>query len=178
MKRATAQVGTAAIVVAIAGYVAQVLAARFLGPADYTRFAVFWAGLFIIVGALSGIGQEVIRVSRVEKLLLDDGLIRGTERDHAPRIGIVAVTIGAGTAVVVFLTAFLWGLPAFGSDWLPTTVLLSLGAFLVGGSLAVGGMVAGLARWRIYSLLVMLEGVSRLALFVVAAFVMPTIFAL
>ncbi len=74
MKRAALQVGTAAIFVAVVGYVAQFLAARLLGRAEYTEFAVFWAILFVVVGFLSGVSQEVIRVSRLTKLRLDEGL--------------------------------------------------------------------------------------------------------
>ena len=175
MKRAAAQVGAAAIVVAIAGYVAQFLAARWLGPADYTRFAVFWAVLFVVVGSLSGVGQEVIRVSRIAKLRLDAGLIADQGNTPTPRIGVVAVSIGACTAIVVFLTGLFWGPLAFGADWSSTIFLLAAGGVLVGGALAVGGMVAGLARWRTYSLLVVLEGLARLVLFVVAALIAPTV---
>lgn len=176
MKRAAAQVGAAAIVVSIAGYVAQFLAARWLGPADYTRFAVFWSVLFVVVGCLSGVAQEVIRVSRVAKLRLDTGF--SLERTHIghPRVGVLAITIGACTAAVVFITGLLWGPTAFGPDWLSSISLLAIGAALVGGSLAVGGMVAGLARWRTYSLLVVLEGLGRLTFFIAAAVLVPTVF--
>ncbi|MEP6480441.1 MAG: hypothetical protein ABJA94_00360 [Rhodoglobus sp.] len=175
MKRAAAQVGAAAIVVAVAGYVAQFLAARWLGPADYTRFAVFWSVLFVVVGCLGGISQEVIRVSRVAKLRLDAGLAPGPDTGPTPRIGAVAVSMGAATAVTVFVSGLFWGPSVFGADWRPSLALLSIAAVLVGGALAVGGMVAGLARWRTYSLLVILEGVARLVFFVIAALLLPNV---
>ncbi len=180
MKRAAAQVGSAAIVVAIAGYVAQFVAARWLGPADYSTFAVFWAVLFIIVGTLSGVGQEVIRVSRVAKILRDsEGAAAAMpigDTDLAnPRIGLVALSVGVATALVAFLTGLVWGPLAFGADWLPSLLLLLLAGVLVSGTLAVGSMFAGLARWRTYSLLVILEGVARIVVFVLAAVLMPTI---
>jgi O-antigen/teichoic acid export membrane protein len=174
MKRAAVQIGGAAIIVAIAGYVAQFLAARWLGPAHYTTFAVFGSILFIFVGTLSGAGQELIRVSRVEKLRRDSQLT--TDRDHThPRIGPLAIAIGAGTAVVVFLTGLVWGPLAFGHDWLSSLILLSLAGLFVSGTIALGTTFAGLARWFIYSLVVSLEGLSRLVFFVLAAFLLPTV---
>jgi O-antigen/teichoic acid export membrane protein len=175
MKRAAAHVGGAAIVVAAAGYIAQFLAARWLGPADYAKFAVFWAVLFVIVGSLSGVAQEVIRVSRVVKLRLDQGLPADPGFGRTPRIAVLGATIGACTATVVLLTGLFWGPPTFGADWPFAIALLALAGILVGGALGVGGMVAGLARWRTYSLLVVLEGLARLAFFVAAALFMPTV---
>jgi O-antigen/teichoic acid export membrane protein len=175
MKRAAAQVGAAAIVVAVVGYIAQFLAARWLGPASYVKFAVFWAVLFIIVGCLGGVAQEVIRVSRVLKLRLDAGLTPDPGFGRTPRIAALAVSIGACTAAVVLLTGLFWGPPTFGADWPLAIALLALAGILVGGALGVGGMVAGLARWRTYSLLVILEGVARLSFFVVAALLVPTV---
>jgi len=175
MRRAAAQVGAAAIVVAVAGYVALFLAARGLGPADYTQFAVFWAVLFVIVGSLSGASQEVIRVSRVAKLHRDARLSPELERGPTPRIGVVAVSIGACMSIVVVLSGLLWGPPTFGAGWPVAVALLSLASVFVGGSLSVGGMAAGLARWRTYSLLVILEGVGRTVFFVVAALLVPTV---
>jgi O-antigen/teichoic acid export membrane protein len=175
VKRAAAQVGVAAIVVAVVGYVAQFLAARWLGPANYAKFAVFWAVLFIIVGCLGGIAQEVIRVSRVMKLRLDAGLTADAGFDRPPRIAVLAVSIGAGAAAVVLLTGAFWGPPTFGADWPRAIALLSLAGILVAGGLSVGGMAAGLARWRTYSLLVIMEGIARLVFFVVAALLVPTV---
>lgn len=174
MKLAAAQVGGAAIIVAIASYVAQFLAARWLGPADYTTFAVFWAVLFIVVGTLSGAGQEVVRVSRVDKIQRDANLAPDHDRSH-PRIGVIAIAIGCGTAAVVLLTGLVWAPPAFGADWLPRLVLLSSAGVFVSGTLAVGSMFAGLARWRAYAMLVTLEGVARIVFFVFAALLLPNV---
>lgn len=174
MKLAAIQVGTAAVIVAIAGYVAQFLAARLLGPAGYTTFAGFWAGLFIVVGTLSGVAQEVIRVSRLYKLERDSQHTSDHDLSH-PRIGVVAIAIGASTAVLVLLTGLIWGPLAFGEDWLPRLALLSLAGVFVSGSFAVVSMFAGLARWRTYSLLVALEGFARLVLFVLVALLWPTV---
>ena len=174
MKRAAAQVGAAAIIVAIAGYVAQFLAARWLGPAHYTTFAVFWSILFILIGTLSGAGQEIIRVSRVSKLRRDAQ--QTSVRDHThPRLAPIAITIGAGTAVVVFLTGLIWAPLAFGAEWLQPLILLSLAGVFVSGTVAVGSTFAGLARWLIYSMMVTLEGVARLVFFLLAALLLPTV---
>jgi O-antigen/teichoic acid export membrane protein len=175
VKRAAAQVGAAALVVAVAGYLAQFLAARWLGPAEYAKFAVFWSVLFVIVGCLTGIAQEVIRVARVMKLRLDAGLAADPGLNRNPRIAVLAVSIGTGSAAVVLLTGLFWGPPIFGANWPLAIVLLSLAGVLVGGALSVGSMVAGFARWRTYSLLVVMEGLARISFFVVAAVLVPTV---
>ena len=173
MRLAAIQVGAAAIIVAIAGYVAQFLAARWLGPAHYTTFAVFWAVLFILVGTLSGVSQEVVRVSRISKIAVDS--LHTPDGDPHPRIGLVAITVGASTALAVFLTGLFWGPLAFGADWLTPLLLLSLAGVFVSGTAAVVSTFAGMARWRTYSLLVILEGVARIVFFVLAALLLPTI---
>ena len=174
MKVAAAQVGAAAIIVAVAGYAAQFFAARSLGPARYTDFAVFWALLFILVGALSGVAQEVIRVSRVSKIERDSQSASDPE-PASPRIGIVAIVIGASTAVVVFLTGSIWGPLGFGTSWLLPVILLSVAVVVVTGTVTVSGMLAGLARWRHYSLFVTLEGIARLVFFGLAAVFLPNV---
>lgn len=174
MKIAATQVGAATIIVAVAGYAAQFFAARSLGPANYTVFAVFWALLYMLVGALSGAAQEVIRVSRLSKIERDSQPDSKQNAAH-PRIGFVAITTGVSIGFTIFLTGFVWGPGAFGSDWLLQVFLLSLAVVLVSGSVAVNGMLAGLARWRLYSTLAMLEGVARLFFFVIAALFLPNV---
>lgn len=175
MKRAAAQVGAASALGGVVGYVAQFLAARWLGPVDYATFAVFWAILFIVVLSLSGIAQEVIRISRLTKLRDDSGASADFGETQNPRMALVAIATGALVSLVVLFTGLLWAPMAFGDNWLFSIVLLSLSTLLVSSGLTVGGTVAGFARWRTYSLLVALEAISRLVLFVVAAMVMPNV---
>ena len=172
MRLAAVQVGAAAVIVAIAGYVAQFVAARWLGPTHYTTFAVFWAVLSIVVGTLSGVSQEVVRVSRVSKIAGDSSFAADQGN---PRIGVVAITVGVCTAIVVFLTGLVWGPLAFGADWLAPVVLLLLAGVFVSGTAAVVSAFAGLARWRTYALLVTLEGVARIVFFVLAAVLLPNV---
>lgn len=150
MKRAAAQVGVAASVVAIIGLVALILASRWLGPEEYTRFAVFWALLFVLIGTLGGASQEVIRVARVAKLALDAGIGAKPVGLGTPRIVLVTIIMGVATAVLVLLIGLLVGPWLLGVDWLSTVILLSLAGLLVGGALGVGSTVAGLAQWRTY----------------------------
>jgi O-antigen/teichoic acid export membrane protein len=174
VKRAAIQVGTAAIVVAAVGYVAQFLAARLLGPAEYAKFAVFWALLFVVVGFLSGLSQEIIRVSRITKLQLDEGL-HPSDNGKNPRIAVLALAASTSIAAAVLLSGFAWGPAAIGPDWQLSVVLIAIAAVVIGGALSLGGTLAGLARWRPYSGLVVLEGVARLLSFVLAALVLPTV---
>jgi len=176
VRRAATQVGIATLVVAIVGYVVQFLAARWLGPADYASFAVFWAVLFVVIACLHGLAQEVIRVARVAKLRIDAGGLPGSELSGNPRIVLVAVVLSAAVAVIVFISGFAWAPWAFGADWSWALPLLCIAAVVVGGGFGAVAVLAGFARWRGYSLLVCLEGVSRLGFFLFVALALPTVF--
>jgi len=174
MKRAAAQVATATLVLAVAGYAAQLIGARALGPADYSVFAVFWAALFIVIGFMNGIVQDTTRVARIAKLRLDAGEAQDVDKSH-PRAVLVAVIVGIGFAILVLATGIGWGPVVFGASWLGPCLLIALGPLLVAIPVAASGVLAGMARWGGYSTLIVLEGIARLIAFVVVALLAPSV---
>ncbi|TPW97638.1 hypothetical protein FJ656_33950, partial [Schumannella luteola] len=94
----------ATLVAGVAGYLVTWFAFRLTGPAEYAGFAVFWASIYLVVGALAGVQQEIARATHP---------VRGDEA-VGPR---TARTFGLALAVVVALailgTAPLWGAAVF-----------------------------------------------------------------
>ncbi|MCU1443148.1 MAG: hypothetical protein JWQ59_1298, partial [Cryobacterium sp.] len=54
----------ATAIAGIAAYVVTWVVPRIIGGVDYKVFAVFWASMYLVVTALSGIQQEVTRATR------------------------------------------------------------------------------------------------------------------
>lgn len=172
MKRAAAKVMGATFVVAVVGYLAQFIAARFLGPADYATFAAFWSLVFLVASFFTGLSQDATRVARRAKLALDES---GGSPDTAdrPRFVAVACGIGLACAALLALTGPVWA-PLVGAGRLAPIVLVAATSLLSGGAYALSGMLAGMARWGTYSLALMLEPLVRLAAFVAVMVVTPT----
>lgn len=174
MKRAAAQVGGAAIIGAIVGYLGQFFAARWLGPAQYADFAVFWGVLFTMQFALGGIPLEVTRLARLEKLQLD----LGEKADRSgPRLIVVMAAISLAASAALLASGPLWAPAVLGVDWWPKLLLLAPVPLLTFPSLAAGGVLAGMARWRAYAAFSIVEGVVRLVLFLLAVVFLPTVLA-
>jgi len=49
-----------------AGYLLTILVGVRLGAEGYAPFAIFWSTLYLVIGALAGIQQEVARAARVK----------------------------------------------------------------------------------------------------------------
>ena len=136
------------------GYIITGLVPRIIGVASYSVFAVFWATLFFLVAALSGIQQEVTRATHRR---------RGDVGSQGHRVRNFAL-VGAfvcGAAIVA--TSPVWSPAAFVSNgmWLALPLAVGVGSYC---ALAVlGGTFYGVADWRSVFWLMMTEGVLRLA---------------
>jgi O-antigen/teichoic acid export membrane protein len=161
----------ATLVVAVVGYLAQFIAARVLGPAEYATFAVFWSLVFLVTAFFTGLSQDATRVARQAKLALDDTGIWPVAPARPPFL-FVAFGIGLACAVLVALTGALWA-PLVGEAWGTPVLLLAATAVLAAGGSTLSGVLAGMARWGTYSLALMLEPVLRLSAFVVVLAVAP-----
>ena len=160
-----AWVAVSAGVSGVAGYLVLLIAARILGPADYSWFAVFWAVCFTAVGFLFGLQQEVTRIARLA--------VSGSP-GSGPRVLVVAGVLGAVVALFVAATAPLWGPPSLGGGWPLSAGLIAVAAVAAAGEFAVTGALGGSGRWRAYSAVIISEVASRLALVGVAALLVPT----
>lgn len=155
----TVSVLGAALISGGSGYVALIVAARTLSPADNADFLVFWGVVFAMYGVLIGVTTETTRA------------VTTSRHPAAATTRLVPVVIGfCHTLVaVVGLSGLLWAPGVFGSDW-----ALLLGATVLGTSLfsfhaTIAGVAAGRGAWSGYSLLVAGEAAARLVFFLAVA---------
>lgn len=163
----------AAVISGGSGYVALIVAARTLSPADNALFLVFWGVVFAMYGVLIGITTETTRA-----VTTSHGPSHGESKGasgRTTRLMPVAAGFGLVLVAVAGVSGILWAPPVFGPHWAPL-----LGATVVGTSLfafhaAIGGVAAGRGAWTGYSLLVAGESATRLALFVVVGLVVAEV---
>lgn len=155
----TALVLGASLVSGVSGYLALILAARTLSPADNAEFLVFWGTVFALYGVLIGVTTETTRAVT-------------TARDDRPATTpLMPVVVGFGLTLVavVALSGLVWAPAVLGADWLALLGATALGSALFAVHVAVSGVASGRGAWSGYSLLVAGETASRLLLFVVVA---------
>lgn len=149
-----ARVGLATALSALCGYAVLYLAARSLGPAGFSVFAVFWGAFGLVTGAANGLLQEATREVR---------LAVTTEIPRTP-VRPMWVAAGAGVAAGVLLASGspLWAGRVF-SGPVGLSVLL-LGAGIAGFALhaTLLGMLAGTGRWTQYGSLMVTDAGTRL----------------
>lgn len=161
----TALVLGASLVSGVSGYLALILAARTLSPADNAEFLVFWGTVFALYGVLIGVTTETTRAVT-------------TTRDDRPattRLLPVVVGFGLTLVAVVSLSGLVWAPAVLGADWLPLLGATALGSALFAVHVAVSGVASGRGAWSGYSLLVAGETASRLLLFVVVALTVASV---
>lgn len=148
----------ATAIAGLAGYGVTVLAFRELGAAPYALFAVFWAALYLVVGGLSGIQQELTRATHP--------IERGT-RSRPSRARNFALVGGAGLFVLIVATSPLWDNIVFASHGPQLVLPLAVGAasYVIVATLA--GSLYGVSQWRSIFLMIVCDGVLRLVLVLV-----------
>lgn len=140
----------------IAAYVVTWWVPQVVGPASYAVFAVFWSALYLVVGGLGGIQQEVTRATRPRELSHTSASIRNFAFGAA---GLVFAAV-VGTAplwVGSVFPEFGWGLVlplAFGTA---SYVLVAV----------LCGSLYGVQAWVSLALLLSLDALLRLAAVVV-----------
>ena len=150
-------VAGATIFVAAAGYAVLVIAARALSPERYLEFSVFWAALYLAVGAIFGIQQETTRAVKTQRSEASSLVaLRGT---RAISSGLV---IGMIVGVCFAASSLLWANAVFGQLAPFYVVLITGGIVLYSGHAATAGALAGAADWRHYSRLLVVESGIRL----------------
>ena len=148
-------------IVGAAGYVITWLVPRVIGVSSYASFAVFWAGLFLVVAALSGIQQETTRSVHTEP-----------PRGRVPaRASVFAAGAGLLVLVGVPLTAPLWVGPVFGGDW-GLVWPLAVGSAAYVPLAVITGTLYSRKAWKSIFVVMLTEGLLRLIL--IAAVVLVT----
>ncbi len=122
---------------------------------DYTPFAVFWSALYLVVGALSGVQQEITRATR--PLAPGEPQGRTTARRFAAGAAIVV-------AVVALASSPAWVGAVFGGHALVLAVPLAVGLAGYVVVAVLSGVFYGLSIWRAVGAMIAVDGLVRLAL--------------
>ncbi|WP_394938852.1 hypothetical protein [Psychromicrobium sp. YIM B11713] len=160
-------VGLASIVSAIAGYLVIWIVSKSLSPASNAEFLTFWSTLFFFFGVINGIQAEVTRLITVTEL---GGAQEGPEKTRfvGPRLFGVSSAMALGAALLVLLTAWLWGPSVLGENWglLAFVLGLAIAGFTIHSTLV--GVQGGSRQWNRFALLIASESTLRLVLVIVA----------
>lgn len=139
----------------VAGYLVTFIIYREVGPALYAGFAVFWAAMYMAVGGLSGIQQEITRSTRPVE---PEARVRPAQaRNFAAACALVVFVLVAATSPLWAGTVFLIG------GWslaLPLAVAAASYVLVA----ALSGSLYGVLQWRSLALLIVGDGVLRLLL--------------
>jgi len=154
-------IGAASLFAAVLTWVLQAMSGRLLGPEDFAAFMVIWGFVFLEVGLLQGLQQEVNRaVARSEP-------VQRAERPPAwfggrtVRLGLLC---GCAGAAGLLATSPLWADRIFGAGWLSITAAAAFAFASYALYSAVNGALAGRKRWGDYSVSIAVESVLRLVL--------------
>lgn len=143
----------ATAVAGVAGYLVTWIVFRAIGAADYAVFAIFWSATYLLVGALSGVQQEVTRATRRREP--DDPPVRPVARNFALIVALI-------TVVVVVAATPLWVLVVFPHGGAGFVAPLAIGAAAYVVVAVTGGTLYGLSLWNPVALMVVLDGLLRL----------------
>jgi O-antigen/teichoic acid export membrane protein len=144
----------ATMISGVASYVITWLVPRQIGLADYAVFAVFWSSIYLVVGALFGIQQEVTRGTHP----VDPALPPQVNR--ARNFGIVA---GVVVFALVIATATTWVRQVFPVEGWNLVWPLAVGTASFVIVAVLGGSLYGVAEWRPLALMMVTDSVMRLA---------------
>ena len=153
------------IATAIAGvssYAIQWIVPRAIGFADYATFAVFWATLYLVIGSLFGMQQEVTRATQPVATDATPAVNR------ARNFGLAAAAV---TFALVLATSPLWTAAVFpGYGW-SLAIPLAAGAASYAMVAVLGGSLFGLEQWGAAAALLLVDALLRVAgILIVLAF--------
>jgi O-antigen/teichoic acid export membrane protein len=158
----------ATVIAGVVGYVITWLVPRQVGFASYAGYAVYWSLLFLLIGSLSGIQQEMTRASSSST-----GTSPNPRGARAGRFMLIAALL---VAVLVMATSPLWASATFGLLGFGFAVPLAFGAAFYVIVAVVGGALYGASAWRPLFFLIATEAVTRLlAIGIVLVFTKDTV---
>ncbi len=143
----------------IAGYLVTWLVFRSAGPAEYAVFAVFWAAMYLVVGALSGIQQEVARATRP---------IEPGSRATPSRVRNFALAAALLVFAAVTCTAPLWVGEVFPDQGWLLVWPLAVGTASYVLVAALCGSLYGVSQWRSLAMMIGADALLRLGLLGIA----------
>lgn len=146
----------ATVISGVSGYVVTGVVARILGPAMYGEFAVFWAALYLVIGTLAGIQQEVTRAAQPRR----DEVVKDVAGANARTFALV---VCACVVLALIAVGFLAG-----EQFFPSSAAMSTFVVLAGGAgsyvviAVLSGVLYGLSMWTVIGLMTSLDAVIRL----------------
>jgi len=143
----------ATIISGVASYVVTLLVPAVIGLADYKVFSIFWSFLYLIVGALFGIQQEVTRGTKPV------AVGAAPEVSRARNFGLVS---GLLVAAAIIASAPLWVDSAFPGDGWSMVWPLAVGTSSFVMVAVLCGSLYGIARWTELAMLMIGDSVLRL----------------
>lgn len=153
----------------IIAYVITWLVPRQIGFGPYAAFAVFWSFLYLVVGALSGIQQEVTRATR----RTEAGAGAGVNR--ARNFGLAASAVVFG---LVIASSPLWVGSVFSDIGWSLVWPLALGASSYVFVAVLSASLYGITRWVPIAVMMFADGCLRLASVAVVLLVTHDVVAL
>ena len=158
-QRTTRLSGFAIILIAtgiagIASYAVTILVPNRIGLAAYAIFAVFWSSVYLVVGALGGIQQEVTRGTHP---IAQNAPVRAS---RARNFGIAA---GFAVFAAVLATAPLWANKVFPAEGWNLVWPLAVGTASFVMVAVLAGSLYGVAAWVPLALMMTVDALLRLA---------------
>lgn len=145
----------ATVVAGIAGYLVTWLVYRSVEPENYAIFAFFWAALYLVIGGLAGIQQEVTRATHP--------VAKGSQAG-ASRARNFAAVVAVGVFIAIVATAQLWVGAVFPEFGWSLVWPLAVGASSYVLVATLSGSLYGVSQWRPLALMISIDGLLRLGL--------------
>lgn len=140
-------------VAGVISYAVTILVPNRVGPALYVPFAVFWSSLYLVVGALGGIQQEVARGTHP---LTAGAPVRSRRARN------FAVTAGVAIFALVLATAPLWQRAVFPGEGWNLVWPLAVGTASYVAVAVLAGSLYGVAAWVPIALMITVDALLRL----------------
>jgi hypothetical protein len=150
--------------VGIAGYLITVWVPNLIGFGPYATFAVFWAFTFLVAAALTGIQQEITRGTQVRE---------PGDTTRAGQAGTFALLAAIVVLVAVLGSAPLWQAAVFPDHGWALVIPLAVGAAAYVPLAVLAGSLYGVGHWKALFALISIEGLLRLVLVILAAYLQP-----
>jgi hypothetical protein len=153
----------------IAGYAVTFIIFRGVGSAEYALFAVFWGAMYLVVGGLSGIQQEIARATRP----VDPSMQSRSRR--ARNFAVVATAVVAVLVAVIGFTSADTVFSARGPE-LVAPLAIAAGSYVVVAVLS--GSLYGVGQWGSLAAMIAADGILRLGLAVIGVLISADIVVL
>ncbi|OYX59350.1 MAG: hypothetical protein B7Y93_00380 [Micrococcales bacterium 32-70-13] len=154
----------ATVIAGVAAYAVTLYVPAVIGLADYATFSIFWSFLYLLVGALIGIQQEVTRATRLRK----PGGPPETSRARN-----FALVTGLLVGVAIVMSAPVWVDSAFPDSGWGMVWPLAVGAAFFVIVAVVSGTLYGVESWGTIAFLIAGDALLRMGV-VLAVLIVTT----